>query len=148
MLGPAFGAQAFLDRRAPTPERARRGRAHQRAGVHRLGRDRLDRTAVALIARQPRHQQVDPPLDDVGHRPTGGQEPAQQPLDIGPGGFDDRGGQLLLALREVVIQRAGFDTGLVEDLVEPGRRIALAAEQGGSVLDEGGAAAIGSRHRY
>jgi hypothetical protein len=54
----------------------------------------------------------------------------------------------LLALREVVIQRTGFDAGLIEDLVQSGRRIPLAAEQGGGVLDQGGAAAIWSRHKY
>ena len=94
-VGPALGAQPILDRRAPTLEGARRGGAHQRAGVHRLGGDRLDGAAVALVAGQPRHQQVDPAIDDVGHWPAGGQEPAQQLLDVGPGGVDDRGGQLL-----------------------------------------------------
>jgi hypothetical protein len=48
----------------------------------------------------------------------------------------------------VVIQRTGFDAGLVEDLVEPGRRVALAAEQGGGSVDERGAAAIWSGHKY
>ncbi len=63
-----------------------------------------------------------------------------------PALVDDRGGQLLLALRKVVIQRTGLDAGLVEDLVQPGRGVTLAAEQGGGCLDQRWAAAIGSRH--
>ena len=94
----------------------------------------------------PRDQQVNPPIDDVGHRQTAGQKSAQQLLDGRPGAIDDGGGQLLFALRKVVIQRAGLDTCLVEDLVEPGRGVALTAEQGGRGVDQRGPAAIGSRH--
>ena len=57
-----------------------------------------------------------------------------------------RGGQLLLAPRKVVIQRAGPNTRFVEDLVEPGRRVALTAEQGGRGVDQRGAAAIATGH--
>ena len=94
----------------------------------------------------PATSSVNPPIDDVGHRLSAGQKPAQQLLDGSSGAVDDRGGQLLLSPREVVIQRTRLYRRLVQDLVEPGRRVPLAAEQGGRGIDQRGPAAVWSRH--
>lgn len=99
-----------------------------------------------MVAGETVDKQVDPAIDDVGHRAVAGQKSTQQLFDAGPCGLDDRGGQLLLASWEVVIQGAGLRSGLREDLIEPGCGIALSAEQGGGGVDQGGPAAIRSRH--
>ena len=104
------------------------------------------RAAVTPIGGQPADEQVNPPIDDVSQRQSAGQESAQQLLDGSPSAVDNCGGQLLLALRKVVIQRARLDARFVEDLVEPGRGVALTAEQGGRGVDQRGPAAVGSWH--
>ena len=80
------------------------------AGVHRLGGDRFDGAAVALIGGQPGGHQVDPAVDDVGHRQSAVEKLPQPPLDGGADAVHDGGGQFLLAVGEVVIQRAGLDS--------------------------------------
>ncbi len=71
---------------------------------------------------------------------------AQPPLDVGADAVDHRGRQFLLAVGEVVIQRAGLDVGGLQDLVHPGRGVALPAEQQGCSVDEGGSASVRTRH--
>ena len=63
-------------------------------------------------------------------------------LDLPAGGLHYRSGQLLFAAGEMVIQRACLNTGLIENLVQPGRRIPLPSEQGGGSLDQIGLLAL------
>ena len=70
----------------------------------------------------------------------------QPPLDVGSDAVDHRRGQLLLAVGEVVIQRAGLDVGGLQDLVHARRGVALPAKQQGRGVDEGGAAPVRARH--
>ena len=114
--------------------------------MHRFGGDRLDRAAVAAIRGQPGHQQVHPAVDDGGHRDVLGERGPQHPFDLGAGGLDHGSGQFLFAARKVVIQRPGLDAGVVENLVQASRGVALAAEQGACGLDQRGAAAVGAGH--
>ena len=145
-LRPAVGAQSVRDRTAPGAERSGRSRPNLWAGVHRLGGDRFDRASVALVGGQPGGHQVDPAVDDVGDRESAVQKAAQPPLDVGADAVDDRRGQFLLAVGEVVIERARLDVSGLEDLVHPGRGVALPAKQQGRRVDERGSASIRTWH--
>ncbi len=59
---------------------------------------------------------------------------------------DDGGGELGLSVGKVVVERARLDVGGLQDLVDAGRGVALAAEQQGRALDEGGATAVWAGH--
>ena len=74
------------------------------------------------------------------------EEAAQQAFDLAAGGLDNCGGELLLAVRKVVIQRARLDVRGFENLIHPGGRIALSAKQQGRGVDQRGAASIGAGH--
>ena len=54
--------------------------------------------------------------------------------------------KLGLSVGEVVVERARLDVGGLQDLVDAGRGVALAPEQQGRTLDEGGAAAVWAGH--
>ncbi|MDT5106477.1 MAG: hypothetical protein QOI25_3990 [Mycobacterium sp.] len=115
---------------------------HLRAGVDGFGGDGFDRAAVPLVTVQTDGEHVDPRRDDLGGRTFGGEERAQEPRDIAADAVDDGGRQFGLAVREVVVERAGLDVGGRQDLVDAGRRLALPAEQQRRALDERDAAAI------
>ncbi|MDT5326123.1 MAG: hypothetical protein QOF25_3275, partial [Mycobacterium sp.] len=127
--------QAVGDGRAPAGERTGRGVTHLRAGVDGFGGDGFDRAAVPLVTVQTDGEHVDPRRDDLGGRTFGGEERAQEPLDIAANAanaanaVDDGGREFGLAVREVVLERAGLDVGGRQDLVDAGRRVALPAEQ-------------------
>ena len=91
-------------------------------------------------------EQVDPAVDDVGHRRVAVEEAAQQPFDLAARGLDDGGREFLLSVREVVVERPGLDVGGFQDLVHAGGRIALPAEQQGRGVDQRGAASVGAGH--
>jgi hypothetical protein len=120
--------QAIGDGRAPAGERTGRGIAHLRAGVDGLGGDGFDRAAVALITVQTGGEQVDPRRDDLGGRTFGGEDRAQESRDVAANAVDDGRRQFGLAVREVVVERAGLDVGGRQDLVDAGRRVTLPAE--------------------
>ena len=102
--------------------------------------------AVALVGGQLHGEQVDPAVDDVGHRRIAVKEAAQEPLDLPAGGVDDRGGEFLLPVREVVIKRPGLDVRGFQDLIHPRGRIALPAKQQGRGVHQGGTASVGAGH--
>jgi threonine dehydrogenase-like Zn-dependent dehydrogenase len=146
IAGPPVGSQPVRDRRAPAVERPGRREAHPFAAMDGFGGNRLDRTAVAMVRGQAGREDVDPARDHGLDRRLASKELSQQVRDAPADAVDDRCGQFLLALREMVIQRACLDPSHRKDLVQPGRRIALAAEQGCSGIDEDSATAVGARH--
>ena len=116
------------------------------AGVHRLGGYRLDRAAVALVGGQTGGHQVDPPATmSVTGNPLSRKSRSRRSMSA-PTRSTTAAASCLLAVGEVVIQRAGLDVGGLQDLVHPGRGIALPAEQQGCGVDEGGSASVRTRH--
>ena len=114
--------------------------------MHGFGGDRLHRAAVAAVRGQPGREHVQPAVDDRSHRSVVGKRGPQHSLDLRAGGFHHRRCQFLFSAGEVVIQRAGLDPGVVENLVQAGRGVTLSAEQGGCGVDQRGAAAVGAGH--
>jgi len=146
VAGPPVPDQPIGDGRAPAGDRAGRGVTHLRAGVYGFGGDGFDRAAVPLDSVQTDGEHVDPRRDDLGGRTFGGEDRAQEPRDVAANAVDDGRREFGLAVRKVVVERAGLDVGGRQDLVDAGRRVALPAEQQRRGIDERDAAAIGAGH--
>ena len=120
-------------------DRARHGRGE---GA-RLGRGGADRAARAEVAG---HQ---PGRGGLVERPDGVDQRAggQVGLDPGPDLMrcpgHARRGQLVLAAREVVVERPGDDVAGLEDVLHPGAVVAAVGEQRGGGVEQAGAAVHG-----
>ena len=138
--------QALAQRRQPAVEAGLHGGADRLAARRHLERGRGDRTAALEVRRlEAGGEQPGQRLDGIGHRRLGPQQVHDRRLHLAARACDRLRADLLLAAREVVVQRPARGLAALEQLVQPGAVVALALEQVDGGIQE--ALAARTRHR-
>src|SRR5581483_2186361 len=126
----ALAQQRLLELREPGGEDARRGRSQRLGARGSLERDGGDRAAVGVAGvREACGESVDEHPDALRGSPRGRHRRRDPPPQRLAGTLHRGDRQLLLAAREVEVERASGSAASIDDLAEAGRRVTLAPQQ-------------------
>ena len=137
--------QALAQRRQPALEAGLHRGADRLAARRHLERGGGDGAAALEVRRlEAGGEQAGERLDGVGHRRLGPQQVHDRRRHLAACACDRLGADLLLAAREVVVERPARGLAALQQLVQPGAVIALALEQ----VDGGIQKALAARTRH